>query len=40
MVDAVMAFLPEIKEKNGIDKWLELLNTLRSVTDGKVSACF
>jgi 26S proteasome regulatory subunit N5 len=43
MVDESMTWLPELKErkdqgefKNGKDRWLELLNTLRDITEGKV----
>lgn len=43
MVDESMAWLPELKErkdkdefKGGKDRWLELLNTLRDITEGKV----
>jgi 26S proteasome regulatory subunit N5 len=44
MVDESMTWLPELKEKKdkgeykgGKDRWLELLNTLRDITEGKVS---
>jgi 26S proteasome regulatory subunit N5 len=43
MVDESMTWLPELKErkdkgdfKGGKDRWLELLNTLRDITEGKV----
>jgi 26S proteasome regulatory subunit N5 len=43
MVDESMTWLPELKEKkdkgeykDGKDRWLELLNTLRDITEGKV----
>lgn len=43
MVDESMTWLPELKEKKdkgeykgGKDRWLELLNTLRDITEGKV----
>lgn len=44
MVDEAITWLPELKQrkdageyKNGTDRWLELLNTLRDITEGKVS---
>lgn len=36
MVEQAMEWLPEIKEREGVEKWLELMETLRSVTEGKV----
>ncbi|KAL1760972.1 hypothetical protein FB107DRAFT_202198 [Schizophyllum commune] len=36
MVEQVIAWLPEVKERDGTDKWLELLETLRTVTEGKI----
>jgi 26S proteasome regulatory subunit N5 len=43
MVDESMTWLPELKEqkdkgefKSGKDRWLELINTLRDITEGKV----
>lgn len=36
MMDTAAGFLPEIKEKKGVDTWLEFLKTLRGVTEGKV----
>lgn len=45
MVDEAMKWLPALKEKKekgeykgGKDRWLELLNTLRDITEGKVSS--
>lgn len=35
-----MEWLEEIKTREGVDKWLELLETLRGVTEGKVSVAF
>jgi len=41
MVDEAMTWLPELKEKRGKeagkDRWLELVKTLRDITEGKVS---
>ena len=31
-----MTWLDEIKQRDGVDKWLELVETLRTVTEGKV----
>jgi 26S proteasome regulatory subunit N5 len=31
-----MGWLEELKEREGIEKWLELVETLRSITEGKV----
>ncbi|PPQ67116.1 hypothetical protein CVT25_005717 [Psilocybe cyanescens] len=36
MVELAITWLPEIKEKGGLEKWLELLETLRVVTEGKI----
>jgi hypothetical protein len=36
MVDMVMGWLPEIKQKLGIKTWLEWVGVIRSVTEGKV----
>jgi hypothetical protein len=36
MVERAMEWLDEIKARDGTDKWLELIETLRSVTEGKV----
>jgi len=36
MVELTMAWLEDIKEKNGLQKWLELVETLRGVTEGKI----
>ena len=40
MVEQAIAWLPEVKERDGTDKWLELLETLRTVTEGKVRPFF
>jgi hypothetical protein len=37
MVELCISWLPEIKERDGVDRWLELVETVRSVTEGKVS---
>jgi len=31
-----MSWLDEIKQRDGVEKWLELIETLRAVTEGKV----
>jgi 26S proteasome regulatory subunit N5 len=36
MVELVMSWLDEIKQRDGVEKWLELVETLRAVTEGKV----
>ncbi|KAI0347847.1 PCI-domain-containing protein [Trametopsis cervina] len=36
MVELVIGWLPDVKEKDGVEKWLELIETLRSVTEGKI----
>jgi 26S proteasome regulatory subunit N5 len=36
MVEMAMGWLDEIKKRDGNEKWLELVETLRSVTEGKV----
>jgi len=36
MVELAMSWLDAIKEKDGTEKWLELVETLRAVTEGKV----
>ena len=36
MVEQAMGWLDEIKQRDGVEKWLELIETLRSVTEGKV----
>ena len=38
MVEQSMGWLDEIRQRDGVEKWLELVETLRSVTEGKV--CF
>jgi len=35
-VEQAIEWLPEIKERDGEARWLELLETLRTVTEGKV----
>ncbi|KAF6766592.1 hypothetical protein DFP72DRAFT_867073 [Ephemerocybe angulata] len=35
-VEQVIEWLPEIKKRDGEDRWLELLETLRTVTEGKI----
>jgi len=36
MVELAMSWLDEIKQRDGIEKWLELVETLRTVTEGKL----
>ncbi|KIP12555.1 hypothetical protein PHLGIDRAFT_97969 [Phlebiopsis gigantea 11061_1 CR5-6] len=36
MVELAMGWLDEIKEREGTEKWLELIETLRSVSEGKI----
>ena len=36
IVELSIVWLPEIKEKAGVERWLELVETLRGVTEGKV----
>jgi 26S proteasome regulatory subunit N5 len=40
MVEQTMDWLDEIRERDGTEKWLELIETLRTVTEGKVSIAF
>ena len=35
MVELAMSWLDEIKQRDGTEKWLELIETLRTVTEGK-----
>ena len=35
-----MSWLDEIKQRDGVEKWLELIETLRTVTEGKVRRAF
>jgi hypothetical protein len=36
MVELVISWLDDIKQRDGTEKWLELIETLRTVTEGKV----
>lgn len=36
MVELSMGWLEDIKARDGVEKWLELVETLRAVTEGKV----
>lgn len=36
LVEQAMGWLEDIRKKEGTEKWLELIETLRTVTDGKV----
>lgn len=36
MVELSIGWLDEIKQQDGVEKWLELVETLRAVTEGKV----
>jgi len=40
IVEQTIEWLPEIKSRDGLEKWLELVETLRSVTEGKVNLSF
>jgi 26S proteasome regulatory subunit N5 len=35
-VEQAMGWLEDIKKKDGTERWLELVETLREVTEGKV----
>ncbi len=37
MVELVMSYLEDVNKKHGVEKWLELVETLRVVTEGKVT---
>jgi 26S proteasome regulatory subunit N5 len=39
MIELAMGWLASIKTEHGDKKWLELVETLRSVTEGKVNPC-
>ncbi|TFK36897.1 PCI domain-containing protein [Crucibulum laeve] len=36
IVELVIGWLDDVKQRDGVDKWLELVETLRSVTEGKI----
>ncbi|EEB93957.1 hypothetical protein MPER_07317, partial [Moniliophthora perniciosa FA553] len=36
MVEQIMGWLDDVKVKEGTEKWLELVHTLREVTEGKI----
>ncbi|KAF9056561.1 hypothetical protein BJ165DRAFT_1336930 [Panaeolus papilionaceus] len=36
MVELAISWLPEVKQRDGLERWLELVETLRSVTEGKI----
>jgi hypothetical protein len=38
MVEQSMGWLEETKKREGIEKWLQLVETLRDVTEGKVGS--
>lgn len=38
MVEQAMGWLEEIKTREGTEKWLELIETLRAVSEGKVGS--
>jgi hypothetical protein len=40
MVEQTMGWLAEIRERDGEEKWLELIETLRAVTEGKVRVAY
>lgn len=37
IVELSIGWLDQVKAANGIERWLELVETLRGVTEGKVS---
>lgn len=37
LVEQAMGWLEEIRQREGMEKWLELIETLRSITEGKVT---
>lgn len=38
MVELTIGWLDEVKATNGVARWLELVETLRGVTEGKVKS--
>ncbi|KAF8898941.1 hypothetical protein BD779DRAFT_1637987 [Infundibulicybe gibba] len=36
LVELVMGWLDDVKQKGGVERWLELVETLRGVTEGKI----
>jgi 26S proteasome regulatory subunit N5 len=40
MVEQTIGWLDEIRDRDGTEKWLELIETLRQVTEGKVYISF
>ena len=38
MVELAMSWLAEIRQRDGIERWLELVETIRQVTEGKVTS--
>ncbi|KAH8119944.1 26S proteasome non-ATPase regulatory subunit 12 [Phellopilus nigrolimitatus] len=36
LVEKTMGWLEEVKSRDGLDRWLELIETLRQVTEGKI----
>ena len=40
MVELAMGWLDELKKREGTEKWLELVETLRTVTEGKAGTHF
>ena len=36
IVELTMSWLAEVKSQDGVERWLELVETLRGVTEGKV----
>ncbi|KAI0314771.1 PCI domain-containing protein [Amylostereum chailletii] len=36
MVELAMTWLEDVRQREGLEKWLELVETLRSVTEGKI----
>ena len=40
MVELAISWLDDVKQRDGTEKWLELIETLRTVTEGKVRRAF
>ena len=40
IVEQAMGWLDEMRNRDGLEKWLELVETLRQVTEGKASNIF
>jgi 26S proteasome regulatory subunit N5 len=40
IVELTMSWLAEVKSRDGVERWLELVETLRGVTEGKVCIAY